>query len=72
MRRRRRRRSGGGFSPRLWQIGGGVAALVLIGGFFFFLNAADKAVPTREEVRIALPDAFSDRSAEPAGEEANP
>jgi len=71
VRRRRRRRSGGGLSPRLWQIGGGVAALVVIGGFFFFLNAADRAVPEREEVRIALPDAFSDR-AEPAAEETAP
>ena len=56
---------GGGLSPRLWQIGAGAAALVLIGGFFFFLSAADRAVPTREEVRIALPDAFADRTATP-------
>ena len=70
MRRRRRRRSGGGLSPRLWQIGGGVAVLVLIGGFFFFLNLADRTVPAREEVRIALPDAFGDRT-EPAPGETN-
>jgi hypothetical protein len=47
------------------QIGGGVAAVLLIGGFFFFLNAADKAVPPREEVRVAVPDAFSAPAANP-------
>lgn len=71
MKRRRRRRSSLGLSPRLWQIGGGAAVLILIGGFFFFLNVADRAVPLREEVKIALPDAFSDRT-EPAPGEATP
>jgi len=47
-----------------------VAVLVLIGGFFYFLNLADRTVPAREEVRIALPDAFGDRT-EPAPGETN-
>ena len=63
VRRRRRRRGGGGISPRMLQIAGGVGALALVAGFFFFLNAADRAVPAREEVRVALPDAFATKAA---------
>jgi hypothetical protein len=53
------------------QIAGGIGAVALIGGFFFFLNVADKAVPQREEVRVALPDAFAPKDTAAAAEEAS-